>query len=175
MQSGQAWNTGLMTGDDNKMDKISWDEFYSNFFELSQKSQKICSQRLLNFGPPDQVFEVAYALSLLDKDFAGEFLNTALDAGVRFTPEDVIDCTIFSDKQVVKRMADSTTDVFTTKELCELKDYIDDPTYEHIKNEHYLCKDQDCDLSMAERKQGNEGGFFSSLFAGLKKRHEARK
>lgn len=161
------------------MDKISWNEFYSNFFELSQKSQKQCSERLLEFGPPDQVFEVAYALSLLDKDFAGEFLNKALNAGVRFTPEDVVDCTIFTDKQVVNRMADSATDVFTTKELCELKDYIDEPTYDHIKSEHYLCGDQDCDLSMAARqeepKNNESGGFFSSLFAGLKKRHAARK
>ena len=80
------------------MKSISWKEYYEGFYDWSFSTQKNYSYGLIDFGPAEEVFEVILEFALDDNRFAGNFMKKAVDAGVRFTFEQLEEIYISIDK-----------------------------------------------------------------------------
>ena len=114
------------------MKEITWDDYYSRFWDLAPSTQRSYSYKLSDFGSAVQVFEVIEEFALEDDDFASRFATKALNAGVRFTPDQVLELTILVDKDVLSRMAETATVKFTREQLEEIYTLINDSSYEVI-------------------------------------------
>ena len=73
------------------MKQMTWDDYYGGFYDWSPSTQKNYTYRLSDYGSADEVWEVAQELAFQDEAFATKFLEKALAAGVRFTPEQVLE------------------------------------------------------------------------------------
>ena len=73
------------------MKQLTWEEYYDGFYDWSSSTQKSYAYRLSDYGPADEVWEIAEELDFVDSAFAAKFLEKAFSAGVRFTPEQVLD------------------------------------------------------------------------------------
>jgi len=67
------------------MQDISWDDYYSKFYDLAPSTQRSYSYRLADFGSADEVFEIINEFAFDDSAFATRFAEKALKAGVRFS------------------------------------------------------------------------------------------
>lgn len=72
------------------MKQITWDDYYGSFYDWSPSTRKNYTYRLSDYGPADEVWEVAQKLAFQDEAFAAKFLEKALADGVRFTTEQVL-------------------------------------------------------------------------------------
>lgn len=111
------------------MKETSWDEYYDKFYEWSESTQRNRAYGLTSYGPADEVFEVAMEF---DEKFASRLVNRAIDAGVHFTPEQVIDATGSVDDATIGRMGETAVPAFSKEQLEEISLYIDDDAYERI-------------------------------------------
>jgi len=114
------------------MRQLTWDEFYSNFYDWAPSTQKSYASRLIGYGPSAEVTEIIHEFIWNDEAFAAKFLSRALEAGACFTPEQVLEFASFFDKPLVTQMAKSTTIPFTRDELEEIYTLIDDAVFEQI-------------------------------------------
>ena len=73
------------------MKQLTWEEYYDGFYDWSSSTQKSYAYRLSDYGPADEVWEIAEELDFEDSAFAAKFLEKAFSAGVRFTPEQVLE------------------------------------------------------------------------------------
>ena len=73
------------------MKQLSWEDYYDGFYDWAPSTQKSYTYRLSDFGPADEVWEIAQELSFNDNAFAAKFLEKASAAGVRFTPDQVLE------------------------------------------------------------------------------------
>ena len=156
------------------MKKMTWDEYYDGFYSWSLKTQQSYSSRLTNFGPADEVFEIVSEFALTDKEFAAQFVEKALAAGVRFTPENVLDMALLIDKPVLSKMAEQTSTAFDRNQLEDIYMLIDDVSFERIskraeidifsddKPEQDEEYQQQAD-SVAETSLPKKSGFFTRL------------
>lgn len=129
------------------MKQLPWSEYYSNFFDWSFNTQKSYSYRLADYGSADEVFEVLEEFVYHDESFASRFAEKALDAGVRFTPGQVVEMALYIDRTVLGRMAESAAEKFNCDELEELELSIDDEVFERVvkmsKIDYYEEEDVD--------------------------------
>lgn len=161
------------------MKNMSWDEYYAGFYDWSLSTQKNYSYRLMDFGDPEEVFEVVNEFAFYDPKFATGFVEKALVAGVRFSPEHILEMTILIDKPVLSNAAESASGTFNREQLEEIHMLIEDSSFEQIANkakidifaddepeiveyEEPLCDEPEY-YDPAPRKNGL--GFFGTLFA----------
>lgn len=116
------------------MRKISWAEFYDGFENWSLSVQKSCAEDLAEFGAPSEVLEIVLEFSLHDKEFASQFLVKALDAGVMFTPEEVLELIGEVTTPALSRMAENTSRAFDDEEMAAIFGMIDTPSYDRISS-----------------------------------------
>ena len=64
---------------------------------------------LSDYGSADEVWEIAEELDFEDSAFAAKFLERAFSAGVRFTPEQVLEMVAMVDQSLLSKMAEQTT------------------------------------------------------------------
>lgn len=114
------------------MKQFSWSEYYDKFYDWSFNTQKSYSYRLTDYGSADEVFEVLEVFVGEDESFASRFAEKALDAGVRFTPEQVIDMILCLDRSALGRMAENASEIFDREQLEELDMSIDDRIFEKV-------------------------------------------
>ena len=114
------------------MRQFTWDEYYNSFYDWSPSTQKNYSYCLEGYGPAEEVIEIAIEFAFDDEKFASRFVSKALDAGVRFTPEQVLEMTLNIEMPVLSRMAENTTINFTEEELEEIYMLIDDESFNRI-------------------------------------------
>ena len=114
------------------MKELTWDDYYSRFWDLAPSTQRSYSYKLSDFGSANQVFEVIEGFALENDGFASRFATKALNAGVRFTPDQVLELAILVDKDVLSRMAETATGKFTREQLEEIYALINDSSYEVI-------------------------------------------
>ena len=114
------------------MKEITWDDYYSRFWDLAPSTQRSYSYKLSDFGPADEVFEVLNEFALEDDGFATRFANKALNAGVRFTPDHVLEMTILVEKTTLNKMAETSVGKFSREQLEEIYGLIDDSSYDVI-------------------------------------------
>jgi len=163
------------------MRRFTWDEYHEGFYDWSLSTQKNYSYGLTSYGDADEVFEVVSEFAFYDKSFASRFVDKALDAGVRFTPDQVLEIEGLIEKTVLSRMAENTARDFTAEELEEINMLIDDDAFERISNrlgidifaddspsyegepeeEEVYELEEEYDYAPAPKKLG----FFTTLFA----------
>ena len=114
------------------MKQFSWDEYYERFSDWSFSTQKKYSYGLSDFGPADEVFELVIELASNDEKFGTRFVEKALAAGVRFTPEQVIEMTHLFDEPTLGKMAEQTSLPFSKKQLEDIYPLIDEASFERI-------------------------------------------
>ena len=114
------------------MKQMSWEDYYAGFYDWSPGTQRSYAYRLSNFGPAAEVFEVAQELQYHDRAFAARFLEKALDASVRFSPDQVLEMVGIMDQTVLGRMAEATDVPFGREQLEEIWGLIDDDAFQRI-------------------------------------------
>lgn len=158
------------------MKKITWDDYYSRFWDLSPSTQRSYSYKLSDFGPADEVFEVVNEFALEDDGFATRFTAKALNAGVCFTPDHVLEMTLLIDKPVLSKMAETATGKFSREQLEEIYSLIDDASYEIIAKKakidifaddyvEELEDDYEPEVIEYEPPARKGPGFWTTLFA----------
>ena len=81
---------------------LSWKEYIENYDKWSEKTRCMYVSRLKDFGPSN---EVAYIASDLFNITSGSrLINRAIDAGIRFMPEDIELVEFSVNEQTLKRM-----------------------------------------------------------------------
>ena len=114
------------------MKQMTWEEYYDGFYDWVPSTQKNYSYRLSSFGSADEVWEIAEELDFNDSAFAAKFLEKAFSAGVRFTPEQVLEMVAMVEQPLLSKMAEQTTVPFNGEQLEEIYMMIDDASFQRI-------------------------------------------
>lgn len=133
------------------MKQLSWEEYYDNFYEWSPSIQRNYTYRLTGYGPAEEVWEVAQELDFYDTTFAVKFLKKAFDAGVRFTPEQVLEMALTVDQPFLNKLAEQADGTFSEEQLEEIDLLIDDVSFQKIS--HGVKSDAWGDGSAARQDQ----------------------
>lgn len=155
---------------------MTWADFYERFYDLSLSTQKNYSYKLTDFGPPDEVFEIILEFTFSDRKFASQFADKALDGGVHFTPEQVLELPGLVEKSTLSRMAETAVPSFNRDELEEIYTLIDDDAFERISKEQKIDifeEDEPEEVFEPEPEDESEyvapprkkPGFLGTLFA----------
>lgn len=114
------------------MKQMTWDDYYGGFYDWSPSIQKNYTYRLSDYGSAGEVWEVAQELAFQDEAFATKFLEKALAAGVRFTPDQVLEMMGTVEESVLSKIAERTDVPFDREQLEEIYMMIDDASFQRI-------------------------------------------
>ena len=114
------------------MKQMTWDDYYGGFYDWSPSTQKNYTYRLSDYGSAGEVWEVAQELAFQDEAFATKFLEKALAAGVRFTPDQVLEMMGTVEESVLSKIAERTGVPFDREQLEEIYMMIDDASFQRI-------------------------------------------
>lgn len=114
------------------MKQLTWEEYYDGFYDWAPSTQKSYAYRLSDYGPADEVWEIAEELDFVDSAFAAKFLEKAFSAGVCFTPEQVLEMVAMVDQSLLSKMVEQTTVPFNREQLEEIYLMIDDSSFRKI-------------------------------------------
>lgn len=130
---------------------MTWEEYRNKLrYWDNDKKIKMLSQ-IDNFPDADRVFKtVQEKFSYFDAPIE-QFVNVAVDKGVRFTPEQIIELEPELDVKTVSRLVSTSSVAFTEEELSSIDYAIDSVTYNKA-------------LAKARGRSSKESGFFASLF-----------
>ena len=90
------------------MKQMTWDDYYGGFYNWAPSTQKNYAYRLSDYGPADEVWEVAQELAFQDNALATKFLEKAMAAGVRFSPNQVLEMVGTAEEAVLSKLAEQT-------------------------------------------------------------------
>ena len=99
------------------MKQLTWEEYYDGFYDWVPSTQKSYAYRLSDYGSADEVWEIAEELDFEDSAFAAKFLERAFSAGVRFTPEQVLEMEGTVERSFLSRLAEQSDGDFSLEEL----------------------------------------------------------
>ena len=105
---------------------ISWNRFYEAFYEWSKDYAVKRSQSLTDYGDEEEVIEVVNELYVNNIDDASAFISRALDYGVRFNADNLIELPLLCDRETVKKAVLSSSISFDQNDLEVLYGYIED-------------------------------------------------
>ncbi len=148
-----------------------WADYYDRFDDLSLSTQKSYSYKLTDYGSPEEVFEVLSEFAFHDEKFASRFAVRAMDAGVRFTPDQALEITTLIDKTVLSRMAETAYPPFNKEQLEEIYMLIEDESFDKIQrhtNINIFEDNEPVDDSSffdVEETPSRGPGFFGTLLA----------
>ena len=114
------------------MKQMTWEEYYDRFYDWSPSTQKSYTYRLTDYGPADEVWEVAQELAFQDEAFAAKFLEKALAAGVRFSPDQVLEMVGTVEESILGKIAEQTDVPFDQEQLEEIYMMIGDASFQKI-------------------------------------------
>lgn len=117
---------------------MTWDDYYERFYDLSLSTQKSYSYKLTSYGDAEEVFEVLSEFAFYDKQFATRFASKAVDAGVHFSPDHVLEMALLVDKPVLSRMAETAVPAFDAEQLEEIYMLIDDASFARISKKQNI-------------------------------------
>ena len=117
------------------MKQMTWEDYYEGFYDWSPSTQKNYTYRLSDYGPADEVWEVAQELAFQDEAFSAKFLEKALAAGVRFTPEQVLEMVGTVEESALSKIAERTDMPFDREQLEEIYMTIDDASFQKISRQ----------------------------------------
>lgn len=123
------------------------------------------------------MFEVLSEFAFYDKNFATRFASRALEGGVHFSPDHVLEMTLLVDKPVLSRMAETAVPAFDRERLEEIYTLIDDASFARISKKQNIdiFADEGADGEFSDSEPEDDvyvvvppqkkPGFFSTLFA----------
>ena len=149
---------------------ISWSRFYDAFYDWKPEYAKARLQALMDFGSDDEVLEVIQELFWDDEYEASRFVTRALDAGVRFRDENLVELAGLCDEDTVRQAVLLSKLLLTEESLEELYGNVSDDIIIQIAEEQNLRlpedlrEEQDEDEDFAEQ-QDLEYGIQSAIDA----------
>ncbi len=152
---------------------VSWKRFYEAFLEWSKDYAIKRSQSLTNYGDGDEVIEVVNELYTNNIAGASAFIRSALNYGVRFSPDNIIEISALCDRKTVKMAVLSSSVSFGQNDLDVLYGYVEDKIIEMVAKKHHLKLPEemrenvngytDVQSKWMYQQAKKSGGFLSSL------------
>lgn len=105
---------------------ISWEKFYDGFNDWSDSYAIARSRAISDFGEEDEVIEVTNALFATDQFEASAFIQRALDYGVRFTVDNLLEISALCDEDTTKRAVFLSCLLISEEDREELYGNVDD-------------------------------------------------
>lgn len=154
---------------------MTWAEYYNKFYDWAQSTRISRMSSITDFGPSAEVCEIAEAL--LDDKLAQRLVTKALDGGVRFKAEEIMDLSLLMDRATLTKMVATSADALNEEQLEELYSLIDDDVFERASHRAGITIFQD-DIAGEDAKEvyqkGTAGeseppkvGFFTALLLGI--------
>lgn len=137
---------------------ISWNRFYNAFYDWKPEYAKARLQAVTDFGGDDEVLEVAQELFWDDEYEASRFITRALDAGVRFRDENLVELAGLCDEDTVRQAVLLSKLLLTEESLEELYGNVSDDIIiqiaekQNLKLPEDLREEQDEDEESTERQ-----------------------
>lgn len=141
---------------------MDWDNFYAEFYDWSDKTQKKKILELESFGSSDEVAEIAQELT--DEKTADIFIKKAIDAKVRFTPEEIMDIIYCVSDDIHPILLKANSERYTQEDIENLLDVVDDELLYKISEKYKICCPELEEIYDDSDDKGPKLGFFSSIF-----------
>ncbi len=122
---------------------ITWSRFYSSFYEWKPEYAKARLQSVTDFGSDDEVLEVVQELFWDDEFEASRLVSRALDAGVRFKEENLIELTAHCNEDTIKQAVFLSKLLLTEDSLEELYGNVSDDIIIQVAKEQNLRLPED--------------------------------
>lgn len=131
---------------------ISWSRFYDAFYDWKPKYAKARLQSVTGFGSDDEVLEVVQELFWDDEYEASRLVMRALDAGVRFKDENIVELTSHCNEDTIKQVVFLSRLLLTEESLEELYGNVSDDIIIEVAKEQNLRLPED----LREEEEGSE-------------------
>jgi len=122
---------------------ITWSRFYDAFYDWSPEYAKARLQSVMDFGTDDEVLEVVQELFWDDEYEASRLVMRALEYGVRFTDENIVELTSLCDEDTIKQVVFLSKLLLTEESLEELYGNVSDDIIIEIAKERNLTLPED--------------------------------
>lgn len=113
-------------------------EYYEKTNDWSVSTSVRRMSMLENVGPSNEITDVIHILGYEDRKGATRLLNKAVQSGVKFSGEDLVDIWDICDKESVNKAMHFSADIFTTRDLEDLSLCIDDEQVIKIANQYKI-------------------------------------
>ena len=117
---------------------IPWSRFYDAFYDWKPEYARERLQAVTGFGNDDEVMEVTQDLFGDDEYEASRFISRALDEGVRFRDENLVELTRLCNEDTVKKAVYLSKLLLTEESLEELYGNVSDDTIIQVAKERNL-------------------------------------
>lgn len=138
------------------MKQMTWEAYYDGFFDWSPATRKKYAGRLSGFGTADEVWEITQELEFDDSAFAAKFLQKAFDAGVRFTPEQVMEMVLLMQQPFLDKAAEQATGPFDEEQLEEIYLSVSEDAFRRISHRAGIRIFDDPDPGAKPKKQSRQ-------------------
>lgn len=122
---------------------ISWSRFYDAFYDWKPEYAKARLQSVTDFGSDDEVLEVVQELFWDDEYEASRLIMRALDAGVRFKDENIVELTSHCNEDTIKQVVFLSRLLLTEESLEELHGNVSDDIIIEVAKEQNLRLPED--------------------------------
>jgi len=110
---------------------MKWDEFYEKFYDWSESTQINRMSSLTDFGPSSEVFDIA--LEFAEPKITTRFLKKAINAGVRFTGDEIVNMIDNVAEEFIPTLVVSNSVPYTRDDLDYISSYISDELLKTIE------------------------------------------
>ena len=131
---------------------ISWSRFYDAFYDWKPEYAKARLQSVTSFGSDDEVLEVVQELFWDDEYEASKLVMRALDAGVRFKDENIVELTSHCNEDTIKQVVFLSRFLLTEESLEGLYGNVSDDIIIEVAKEQNLRLPED----LREEEEGPE-------------------
>lgn len=135
---------------------ISWNRFYDAFNDWKSEYAKARLQAVTDFGSDDEVLEVVQELFWNDEYEASRFIVRALDAGVRFRDENLVELAGLCDEDTVRKAVLLSKLLLTEESLEGLYGNVSDDIIIQVAKEQNLKLPEDLREEQDEDEEETE-------------------
>ena len=135
---------------------ISWRRFYDAFYDWKPEYAKARLQAVTDFGSDDEILEVVQELFWDDEYEASRFVTRALDAGVRFRDENLVELAGLCDEDTVRQAVLLSKLLLTEESLEELYGNVSDDIIIQVAKEQNLRLPEDLREEQDEDEEATE-------------------
>lgn len=133
---------------------MTWEEYYEKIWEWQPSTMVKYISKLSNFGPSEEVMEAIIEISFGDQKGATRMLKKAIDAGVKFNGEQLINMYGNCDESELERAVRFSADQFTDQDIEDLYgSYEDELIIEVAKKAGRKIPDDLCEFYEADMEE----------------------
>lgn len=103
---------------------MEWEEFYERIDNWGEKRKKTEIKKLTSFGPSDEISDIVFLLD--NEEDCSYLVNKALDHGVCFSAEEILDFMGMLDDKTNNRLVDSSKWIYSQEQLEDLYGFVDE-------------------------------------------------